>query len=203
MDYRDGICALTHEQSKGCIVLAAGVVLNNREVLLSEAGVDELSNILDNPDAHWQTAICGMTGEESECVAIWGRLAPKKSIMISRAGIDALKGAIKSRPADYAEKAVEAIKKVAKAVATTPIPPEPAPIPEPPPAEEVPITKKKVKELAELRVDREVAEMNLEEAEQALADMQQGDDETPLKSAVEVARKKLEEAKTAEEAAQA
>jgi len=227
MDYRDGVCGLTRVQSEGCVVLPKGVVFSNREVLLSEAGVDELGSILDNPEAHWQDTVCSITGEQSECVAIWGRLAPKRSIMLSQAGVDVLKSAIKSRPADYASKAQEAVKAAAKAdieaPATPPVPPQPDE-PEPPPAEVVPLAEvapteevppvaapvaapvaeeKESKDVAEARVDREVAEMNLEEAEEALANMQEGDDESVLAAAIETAKEIVETAKSAEEAAKA
>lgn len=209
MDYRDGVCALTREQSSGCIVLPKGVVLRNREVLLSEAGVDELGTIMDNPEAHWQEAVCSITGEHSECVAIWGRLAPKRSIMLSKAGVDVLKNGIKSRPDDYASKAQETVKAEAKAIQDAPpIPPEPPQPdePEPPPAEVPPAAEpvaeeKESKDVAEARVDREVAEMNLEEAEEALANMQEGDDESVLAAAIETAKEIVETAKSAEEAA--
>lgn len=197
MDYRDGICALTRKQSEGCIVVPPGVVYSNREVLLSEEGVNELEKILDNPDAHWQDSVCCITAEKSECVAIWGRLGPKRSIMLSKAGVSILKEGIKSRPSDYAKKDPEAVKE------TAPVPPVPPPASEPeaPPAEEVPLAEvTESKALAEIRVDREVAEMNLEEAEKALADKSEGDDEEALASAVEGAKARLEEAKAAEEA---
>jgi len=190
MDYRDGICALTREQSEGCIVLPAGVVFNNREVLLSDAGINELGEILKNPEAHWQSGKCCITGEESDCVAIWGRLAPKRSVMISKEGITQLKSAISSRPADYGTKVTEVVKES-----------PPKPIPEPTP-EAAPLSEEKEsKALAEARVDREVAEMNLKEAEDALANMVEGDDEEALKSALTAMKGKVEEAKIAEEAA--
>lgn len=194
MDYRDGICALTRKQSEGCIVVPPGVVYSNREVLLSEEGVNELEKILDNPDAHWQDSVCCITAEKSECVAIWGRLGPKRSIMLSKAGVSILKEGIKSRPSDYAKKDPEAVKE------TAPVPPVPPPAsePEPPPAEAAPLVDEELKVVAEARVDREVAEMNVEDAEKALADKSEGDDEQALASAVEGAKARLEEAKIEE-----
>jgi len=186
MEYRDGICALTRKESKGCVVLPAGVVFNNREVLLSDDGVKELEEILGNTEAHWQDCTCSITGEDSECVAIWGRLAPKRSIMLSKAGISALKQAISSRPKETTK-------------------PEPAKVAAPIPQPDVPISEepKESAKAAEARVDREVAEMNLEEAKKALSDKSEDDDEVPLKAAVEEATRVLEEKKAAEEAAKA
>lgn len=193
MDYRDGVCAMTKVESKGCVVLPAGSIFSSKEVLLSEEGIKALSDIIDGPDSHFQDGVCAITGDAAECVAIWGRLAPKRSIMISKGGISTLKNAIGSRPVDYATKATETVKAVAEVVKEAVVDQtsvEPDSI----------VEEKESADAANARVNREVAEMNLEEARHALANKTDSDDEASLASAIESAKQRLEDAKAAEEA---
>jgi len=199
MDYRDGVCAMTKVESKGCVVLPAGSVFRSKEVLLSEEGIKALSDIIDGPESHFQEGVCAITGEAGECVAIWGRLAPKRSIMISKGGISSLKSAMSSRPADYATKVVETVKAVADVVKEPPASSIESTSPEP----DTLVEERESADAANARVNREVAEMNLEEAQHALANKTDNEEEEPLASAVEAAKQRLEDAKAAEEAIKA
>lgn len=157
-EYKDGKCIVLKKEMENCLVLPKGTFSPIRDVVLSKEGFDKLKEY-SSKDNVKSGECCVNRQHYDECYVIpMGILHPKAPMLLSHAAISGIGAAIAKAPSKAAETE-----------------PTPAPVEPPPLVQEEPKEEETKEETDDDQLTLEIAEENLAEAKEELANASGGD----------------------------